>query len=199
MVRLLAWCCAWCSCGGGRGGEGILTERASLPASSHDREDAKVRGAEATEYPLCPPGRRGGLEQGWRGGHTDKKPRMVLGTWHMAQGKQRSGEYRRLVPLSRMLHNGVGHSTAFVLSTPLAESARQCSPNLLATSPVLAARQANPSSEHAAARLPARAHAARLPEHATLVAVQLLRPARQRARQQETPRDAGRVTVGSGL
>ena len=28
--------------------------------------------------------------------------------------------YRRLVPLSRMLHNGVGHGTPFVLSTPLA-------------------------------------------------------------------------------
>ena len=28
--------------------------------------------------------------------------------------------YGRLVPLSRMLHNGVGHGTPFVLSTPLA-------------------------------------------------------------------------------
>lgn len=34
----------------------------------------------------------------------------------MVQGKQRSGEYSRLVPLSRMLRNGVGHGTPLVLT-----------------------------------------------------------------------------------
>ena len=44
-------------------------------------------------------------------------------TWYMAHGTGQTAVrrmYRRLVPLSRMLHNGVGHGTPFVLSTPLA-------------------------------------------------------------------------------
>ena len=41
---------------------------------------------------------------------------MVHGTGQTAARRM----YRRLVTLSRMLHDGVGHGTPFVLSTPLA-------------------------------------------------------------------------------
>ena len=61
-----------------------------------------------------------------RGGENNdgKYPHMIsyllsrTQAWYMANGTGRTavrGMYRRIVPLSRMLHNGVGHGTPFVL------------------------------------------------------------------------------------
>ena len=69
--------------------------------------------------------------QSMRGGENNdgKYPHMIsyllsrTQAWYMANGTGRTAVrrmYRRIVPLSRMLHNGVGHGTPFVLSTPLA-------------------------------------------------------------------------------